>query len=152
VVDKLDRLLDRPPPGRGPRCWRWKPKPVAELVDLSWFPEGMRDREQLVALAALRAWQNGRCATCTLGDGGPLVYDHDHETGLLRGLLCRSCNIAEGTSMHPAFVGYRVRHPMLILGLEVRWTRPRPAATPNLAAEREMADIIGRLLDGGGAP
>jgi hypothetical protein len=42
----------------------------------------------------LTAMQDGRCALC--GAGGRLVADHDHDTGLLRGMLCRRCNIREG--------------------------------------------------------
>lgn len=38
--------------------------------------------------------QSGRCAIC--GEAKPLVIDHDHETGKVRGLLCRNCNIAVG--------------------------------------------------------
>lgn len=47
---------------------------------------------------ALLLAQHGRCALC--GDAftksGPCV-DHDHETGSVRGLLHRGCNIALGT-------------------------------------------------------
>lgn len=43
----------------------------------------------------LRA-QDGCCAICKceFGDnhGGPLVVDHDHKWGHVRGLLCRQCN------------------------------------------------------------
>ncbi|WP_435191355.1 endonuclease domain-containing protein [Streptomyces sp. bgisy126] len=41
-----------------------------------------------------RLWgvQDGHCATCP---GPPQVIDHNHTTGLLRGLLCYDCNTAE---------------------------------------------------------
>lgn len=42
----------------------------------------------------LRRWQDGRCAWCGFKD--ELVRDHCHETGLIRGLLCRGCNQDEG--------------------------------------------------------
>jgi hypothetical protein len=37
--------------------------------------------------------QSGRCRLCRkeFGSKTPIV-DHDHETGEIRGLLCRSCN------------------------------------------------------------
>lgn len=42
---------------------------------------------------ALLASQQGRCATCLKPPGGRLLaVDHDHATGLVRGLLCVFCN------------------------------------------------------------
>ena len=41
--------------------------------------------------------QQGRCAIC--GDEPEVVHlriDHDHETGAIRGLLCRNCNLGLG--------------------------------------------------------
>jgi hypothetical protein len=35
--------------------------------------------------------QQSVCAIC-LGEDKQLVVDHDHSTGLVRGLLCRNCN------------------------------------------------------------
>lgn len=41
--------------------------------------------------------QGGTCAICfSPCPEGRLCVDHDHTTGLLRGLLCRACNRALG--------------------------------------------------------
>ncbi len=49
---------------------------------------------------ALFAEQNGRCAICLVTPEnerfGMLSVDHNHETGEVRGLLCRHCNFAIG--------------------------------------------------------
>ncbi len=49
-----------------------------------------------VEYAALLARQDGRCAICrapaTEAKGARLDVDHDHASGLVRGLLCGPCN------------------------------------------------------------
>ena len=43
---------------------------------------------------AMAAEQNDLCAICNRDE--PLRVDHDHETGVVRGLLCHGCNTAIG--------------------------------------------------------
>lgn len=47
---------------------------------------------------ALLESQRGGCAICgeTCKTGRRLAVDHDHETGVVRGLLCANCNVALG--------------------------------------------------------
>ena len=40
--------------------------------------------------------QHGTCAICDKKGYKPLVVDHDHITGQVRGLLCHGCNIRVG--------------------------------------------------------
>lgn len=48
---------------------------------------------------ALLATQGGLCSICTQAEvGRRLSVDHDHATGRVRGLLCRSCNLMVGSA------------------------------------------------------
>lgn len=44
--------------------------------------------------ATMSQWQDGRCGLC--GFREQLVKDHCHDTGMVRGLICRSCNTTDG--------------------------------------------------------
>jgi len=113
-------MSSTPPPGREvPACHDWTPPGAAPS------PAGPGG-----ALAVIRRWQDGRCAVCGLRPDR-LVIDHHHVSGLVRGLLCASCNVAEGrrTSYYAEpYASYRRRPPALIVGLTERYPHWRPNA------------------------
>ena len=63
-------------------CYPWTSDPAF----LFWLPPAEGE--------GMAHWQDGRCGLCGFRDR--LVEDHDHETGMVRGLLCRSCNTTDG--------------------------------------------------------
>ena len=122
-----------------PACWSWEVED-RDLEDARTCPEHFGH-------VLLWNWQRGQCAVCAcrVDDHPPLIRDHDHETGLLRGLLCRRCNALEGVAkassereyreknkkwrwgksgdtqrLAQRFNRYRERSPAAILGLRVR--------------------------------
>lgn len=66
----------------------------------------------------IESWQDGRCAMCRCKNLA-LVIDHDHDTGLIRGLLCHGCNNHEARKGHwPIVQAWRAgRNPATLLGL-----------------------------------
>lgn len=100
------RVVHRP--GAIPTCWWWEFDPTT--------PHGT-EHEQA---HRLWLWQDGRCAVCGRHDAA--TEDHDHESGLTRGYLCRSCNLGEAVSGLRVFALYRWRHPTSILGLHLPYT------------------------------
>lgn len=59
---------------------------------------GCEDITEAECIALLKS-QNNKCAICRKEIQWPSKYthvDHDHETGKVRGILCRSCNLALG--------------------------------------------------------
>lgn len=49
--------------------------------------------------------QNGVCAICeTPPTDKRLAVDHDHDTGAIRGLLCKNCNVKLATVENEAFM------------------------------------------------
>lgn len=102
--------LDHSRPGyvslrnRDPACWSWE---VIDTDDLYEFGDG-------------------KCGICGTARG-VLVMDHDHDTGLNRGILCRSCNLREGHApIEPPSIWtrYRLHNPATILGIEDRYCHP----------------------------
>lgn len=113
-------------------CWSW---PVTE-DDRRRAAEARAcddpDQSRPLAWNLLADWQDDRCAVCK---GRSEVLDHDHETGLVRGWLCRFCNAEEGHGYIPGgrYERYRVKNPASILGLTIRyyspftgWAEPEP--------------------------
>lgn len=122
--------LDPTHPAVQPACWGW----AVDAVILDQLRAATTESsgtgvnvlpEQRAAYAMLERWHDGRCAIC--GEtpvGGGLVRDHDHDSGLMRGLLCSPCNIAEGRTDALLFENYRRRPPCAILGVEVLYLPP----------------------------
>jgi hypothetical protein len=125
----------RPPAVDEPACWSWPVPPLRDAEEefqrLLAEQAGLPRDEQRVP-EALRFhlddmvsyrfgefhgvggnWST-RCAIC---GGRATTVDHCHDTGQVRGWLCRSCNVIEGRSRAPIIVRYRRLHPAAILDL-----------------------------------
>lgn len=93
--------------------------------------------------AALLVIQNGYCATCDIPD--PAEADHDHATGLLRGLLCKSCNVTEGRrfildeQVRARFDAYRANPPA---GRAWFWDFPEYWSPEDTRAVRQRGTTI----------
>lgn len=113
----------------------------------------MIDKDGIVA--ALRQLQQDCCGMC--GDpeteNGRLEIDHDHDTGMVRGLLCRSCNNHEG--QHGRCRGRESECPVCLwrltpatsyLGWTVRYTKG--PGSPFARKRRGYAPTSVRRLEG----
>jgi hypothetical protein len=135
-----------------PACWSWEVddrslQEAARYSDPNWSSDP-RARVRACELV-LADWQRWRCAICarTPFARGPnaaarrarqLVIDHDHVSGLIRGILCAGCNHAEGRSSTkaPRYVGYRNRPPAAILGMQVPYFSTFQSSTSRDLVER----------------
>jgi hypothetical protein len=121
-----------------PECRRW---PVPDLSRLHGADPLVVEVE---AEEALREWQAGRCAMC--GNLEPLRTDHDHKTGLVRGLLCHSCNVLEGVQQgaDTPLGRYRQNSPAIILNITVRYFNHFLGLYAQPEGERDEADFLRR--------
>jgi hypothetical protein len=99
-----------------PACWDWAVPDLSHLRSI----DDPTAREE-AAENALRAWHAGRCGMC--GFLRTLFTDHDHQSGLVRRLLCRSCNNLEGRqlSADEPLGRYRARCPAHLLSVGIRY-------------------------------
>jgi len=96
---------------------------------MSWpIPRDMGTPDLSHGQTEAHVWQAGRCGIC----GGPqsgrarqLVPDHDHETGLLRGMLCTGCNLQEGWQPNILFHRWRSgMNPCAVFGWRYLYRGP----------------------------
>lgn len=82
-LDRFDKFTKSSRPGR-PVYYSSDCKPCRS--------EDARRRRYGTTLLAQIEIQGNICALCQVE--APTVLDHDHETGILRGAICRRCNFA----------------------------------------------------------
>lgn len=104
---------------------------------------------QVDPIALLEDHQEGCCAVC--GEARRrLLIDHDHESGLIRGLLCNGCNTSEGRDYRaPWFQRYRNDTPSAQLGLRIPYGR-RPKVNVELVPT--MKALSDQILKAGWHP
>ena len=117
-----------------PFCWRWLPPVPADWERARANRWGPVTDPQLIAFGVLVGWCRYRCSICGTSDPDyRLVMDHDHKTGLCRGLLCIDCNRTEGFAAGGVWALYRACPPALICGVKVYyWPASVLPAAPEL--------------------
>lgn len=152
VFSRSEKSVRDAAAARPAACWDWPVEPWhRRRARLAAQCEYLEQCERL-ARSLLADWQEERCAVCG-GRRVRLVLDHDHATGLVRGLLCASCNICEGSAALGSALGrYRSRNPASILGLRIRYEHPiygyvGPQPRGDLPIDEDHpVYVLGRLL------
>lgn len=90
---------------------------------MEWPIPRLEDHPDVDTYAPWTLWQCERCAICgDVDERRSLHKDHDHDTGLIRGLLCGSCNTREGTSREAVFDHWRAgMNPCAMFGWDYLW-------------------------------
>ena len=92
--ERQRRLRAADPKKHHARQRRWRLRhPGANNENLKRFKYGRNIKHVCEEMMQKQA---GRCAICLAYFGDKLVIDHDHKTGEVRALLCRSCNAGLG--------------------------------------------------------
>lgn len=108
-----------------PACWRWKVPTETEVARMreklrrqQRRPDPYPYSDQEVRWFLMAKMNDNRCAICGRRCLR-LRKDHCHETGLVRGWLCPSCNTSEGCngSSEGIYAKYRAIHPALMCGV-----------------------------------
>lgn len=90
-----------------------------------------RQQRYIGRVKLLAAEQGFKCAVCgrAFADRSEAAIDHDHETALVRGLLCHSCNVMEGSRGLPRraeeLLRYRDNPPAGGRWVYAPWARER---------------------------
>lgn len=123
-----DVRFNRKTTEKRPACWDWPLNDVA--LNLA-----ARAGDLPRAVNALYVWQDGMCAICGIAEYD--VVDHDHQTGLVRGLLCAGCNSAEGRykGKLALFQNYAHINPAYILDIRVLYGPLRKDQRPGQASK-----------------
>jgi len=76
---------------------KWREENQDRIAQYSWIDYGVKDMT-LARYEEMFSAQGGVCKICQRPEPAQrrLAVDHDHKTGLVRGLLCTRCNIQLG--------------------------------------------------------
>lgn len=98
-----------------------------------------------VKAAILNKRQDGKCAICGIGVTLSDCLDHDHYTGVIRGVLCRNCNGIEGKLKNLVNRGKRGHLPKDYLGKVLLYWIHHEVDRTNLLHPTHLSDDEKRI-------